>query len=199
MIVPLFLLLLDPFHYDSELRIGKAFGLASPVSAQSSPSKNSTEDPLSTEDEKLFRQWTAKSLPLTSNNLPISVDVMLYLESLRDVSSDVTLDFYMIEGWRDLRYVGMPQQTHKWRSPYNTVKIPGTASERFWYPDSYFYLVKAVNFDRNAQFMEIFNNGDITFNRKVSFRILIFWTKMMVVMTPLTIISLWILRHLKIG
>ena len=177
MILPLFLILLDPFQTHSpKLRFisgfGPAIALAKDSSASSQDSttanKNSTNEPLSAEDEELFRKWTSKSLPLTADNRPVSVNVMLYLESLRDVSSEVTLDFYMIEGWRDLRYVGMPQQTHKWRSPYNTVKIPGIASEKFWYPDSYFYLVKAVSFDRNAQFMEIFDNGDITFNRKVS-------------------------------
>ncbi|XP_075245873.1 gamma-aminobutyric acid receptor subunit alpha-2-like isoform X2 [Convolutriloba macropyga] len=121
---------------------------------------------LSADDESMFARWAVKSLP-HENNKPVSVNVMLYLESLRDVSSDVTLDFYMIENWRDPRYVGMPQYEPKWRSPYNTVKLPGITSEKFWYPDSYFYLVKSVVFDRNAQFMEISNDGSVFFNRKV--------------------------------
>ena len=62
----------------------------------------------------------------------------------------------------------MPKYEPKWRSPFNTVKLPGITSEKFWYPDSYFYLVKAVTFDRNAQFMEISNDGTVSFNRKVS-------------------------------
>ncbi|XP_063729172.1 gamma-aminobutyric acid receptor subunit delta-like isoform X2 [Symsagittifera roscoffensis] len=122
---------------------------------------------LSADDESMFARWAVKSLPADGNNRPVSVNVMLYLESLRDVSSDVTLDFYMIENWRDSRYVGMPKYEPKWRSPFNTVKLPGITSEKFWYPDSYFYLVKAVTFDRNAQFMEISNDGTVSFNRKV--------------------------------
>ena len=58
---------------------------------------------LSADDESMFARWAVKSLPADGNNRPVSVNVMLYLESLRDVSSDVTLDFYMIENWRDSR------------------------------------------------------------------------------------------------
>lgn len=175
MIIPLFLIFLNPIQiHNPKLWIisglGPGIALAEDSTEDSAGSSyDSTSEPLSAEDEELFRHWTSKSLPLTADSRPVSVNVMLYLESLRDVSSEVTLDFYMIECWKDLRYVGMPRLTNKWRSPYNSVKIPGIASERFWYPDSYFYLVKAVSFDRNAQFMEIFNDGEITFNRKVSF------------------------------
>ena len=82
-------------------------------------------------------------------------------ESLREITSEVTLDFYLIQYWNDSRLKEQPIKKDE-------LKITGRQlPEELWYPDTYFLLVRDLLYSAEEQYIIVKAGEALEFNRKV--------------------------------
>ncbi|XP_075245263.1 gamma-aminobutyric acid receptor subunit rho-1-like [Convolutriloba macropyga] len=92
------------------------------------------------------------------NQSAVRVSVYIHLESMRDISSETTLDFYLIQFWQDPRVI----------PKIAPLKITGgDLPESIWYPDTYFQLVRSQIYSLEEQYIVASRTGKIEYNRKV--------------------------------
>ncbi|XP_063723684.1 gamma-aminobutyric acid receptor subunit pi-like isoform X2 [Symsagittifera roscoffensis] len=92
------------------------------------------------------------------NESAVRVCVFIHLESMRDISSETTLDFYLIQFWSDARVIP--------KTP--PLKITGgNLPDSIWYPDTYFQLVRSQIYSLEEQYLVADESGNIEYNRKV--------------------------------
>ena len=88
----------------------------------------------------------------------VNITVLIHLESMRDISSDASLDFYLVQFWRDPRIRPIKSQ----------LKVTGRVLPTdVWYPDTYFLLVRDLIYSDEEQYIVINSAGDVEYNRKV--------------------------------
>ena len=96
--------------------------------------------------------------PKSDVNNSISIRVFLHIESLREITSETTLDFYLVQFWYDPRLSYRP----------NPLKVTGRVlPDNVWYPDTYFLLVRSLLYSREEQYIVFKDNGSVEYNRKV--------------------------------
>ena len=87
----------------------------------------------------------------------------LYIsESLREITSEVTLDFYLVQFWNDSRLL----KNSKFGK--DQLKVTGRElPDELWYPDTYFLLVRDLLYSSEEQYIIIKHSESLEFNRKV--------------------------------
>ena len=88
----------------------------------------------------------------------VMIKVFLHIESLREITSETTLDFYLVQFWDD------PRLTNR----DTPVKVTGRVlPDTVWYPDTYFLLVRSLLYSPEEQYVVFKGNGSVEYNRKV--------------------------------
>ena len=86
------------------------------------------------------------------------VEVFIHVESLREITSETTLDFYLVQFWDDPRLTPRAEP----------LKVTGRVlPDNVWYPDTYFLLVRSLLYSPEEQYVVFSNNGSVEYNRKV--------------------------------
>ena len=89
---------------------------------------------------------------------PANIRVFLHIESIREITSEAKLDFYLVQNWNDSRLGHFNEQ----------VKITGRVlPDNVWYPDTYFLLVRNLIYSQEEQYFVVQKDGWIEYNRKV--------------------------------
>ena len=77
---------------------------------------------------------------------------------MRDISSDASMDFYLVQFWNDTRIHPVKEQ----------LKVTGRVLPNdVWYPDTYFLLVRELIYSDEEQYIVVRNQGEVEYNRKV--------------------------------
>ena len=82
--------------------------------------------------------------PKSGVNNSVAIRVFLHIESLREITSETTLDFYLVQFWYDPRLSYRPIP----------LKVTGRVlPDNVWYPDTYFLLVRSLLYSREEQYI----------------------------------------------
>ncbi|XP_075255040.1 gamma-aminobutyric acid receptor subunit beta-like [Convolutriloba macropyga] len=86
------------------------------------------------------------------------VEIFIHVESLREITSETTMDFYLVQFWTDPRLTDRQEP----------LKVTGRVlPDTVWYPDTYFLLVRSLLYSPEEQYVVFTNNGSVEYNRKV--------------------------------
>ena len=131
---------------DSKLILLLLFLIKNATSARSS----FPNAPHADEDSRLY-YFTHLSEVLSSRNysavipefsLPVHVKSQVYIESVREIASQCTIDLYLRETWVDVRLKEWHDESVDFKMMYP--KLVNEQTKILWKPDSYFFKVSQI-------------------------------------------------------
>ena len=110
----------------------------------------------------------------------LNLTANIFIESLRDITSQTVIDFYLRQAWLDCRIAEaisaskktVSEKGHIFDDDFITLN---SREHSIWLPDSYFYKVRSADMGHGPMqhFIRIDGNGEILLSQKVCYALFV--------------------------